>query len=73
MSDAVATDWTKHEQAKNQIEYNVLNKRHEEISAYIEMCIERGMSNYFISGLEVAANMVLFGPPQREESTEVTL
>jgi hypothetical protein len=65
--------WAQVGQMKIEIESALRNKISEEISAYSQRCIDRGISNYFVSGLEVAANIAMFGPPQAEKQQEVLL
>jgi hypothetical protein len=62
--------WSRMSQVRTEIESDIRNKISNEISAYSAFALERGISNYFISGLDVAANIVLFGPPQRERQQE---
>jgi hypothetical protein len=62
--------WSRMSQVRTEIESDIRNKISNEISAYSAFALERGISNYFISGLDVAANIALFGPPQRERQQE---
>lgn len=71
--DSWQTPWAQMGQIRLEIESELRNKIHREISAYSAMCIERGMSNYFISGLDVAANIAVFGPPQGDIQQEETV
>jgi hypothetical protein len=62
--------WSRMSQVRTEIESDIRNKISNEISAYSAFALERGISNYFISGLDVAANIALFGPPQKERQQE---
>ncbi len=62
--------WSQMSQIRTEIESELRNKISTEISAYSSIALERGISNYFISGLDVAANIALLGLPQREEKQE---
>ncbi len=62
--------WPQMGQVKTEIESALRVRISEEISAYSRHCIDRGLSNYFVSGLEVAANIAMFGPPQGEHKQE---
>lgn len=69
-AEAWQVPWSHMSQIRLEIESEIRNKISNEISAYSAMALERGISNYFISGLDVAANIALFGPPQRERQQE---
>lgn len=62
--------WSQMSQIRLEIESEIRSKINSEISAYSAIALERGISNYFISGLDVAANIALFGPPQKEKQQE---
>ena len=64
--------WSRMSQIRTEIESDIRNKISSEISAYSTIALERGISNYFISGLDVAANIALLGLPQRERKQEET-
>jgi hypothetical protein len=69
-AEAWQTPWSQMSQIRLEIESEIRNKISNEISAYSAMALERGISNYFISGLDVAANIALSGPPQEERQQE---
>jgi hypothetical protein len=69
-AEAWQMPWSQMSQIRLEIESDIRNKISNEISAYSEMALERGISNYFISGLDVAANIALSGPPQEERQQE---
>jgi hypothetical protein len=62
--------WSQMSQIRLEIESEIRSKISNEISAYSAFALERGISNYFISGLDVAANIALSGPPQEERQQE---
>jgi hypothetical protein len=62
---AYGINWSTYGQAKLEIESELRCKISKEISEYAEYCRERGMSTYFTSGLELAANMALFSAEER--------
>ena len=62
---AYGINWATYGQAKLEIESELRCKISKEISEYAEYCRERGMSTYFISGLELAADMALFSAEER--------
>jgi hypothetical protein len=62
--------WSQMSQVRIEIESELRNKISTEISAYSAIALERGISNYFISGLDVAANIAIFGMPQKEKQQE---
>jgi hypothetical protein len=62
--------WSQMSQVRIEIESELRNKISTEISAYSAIALERGISNYFISGLDVAANIALLGLPQRERKQD---
>lgn len=64
-------DWTTHEQTRSMIESEVRHKIMNEIRDYADMCKAKGMSTYFVSGLEVSASIAAFGKPTdvRQEET----
>jgi hypothetical protein len=64
--------WSQMSQIRLEIESEIRNKISSEISAYSAVALERGISNYFISGLDVAANIAIFGTPQKEKLQEDT-
>ena len=71
---AWGVDWSRYEQIKTEIESQIRIKIVEEIQDYSQMCIERGISNYFVSGLDVAAHIALVGKKNiGSEQTEVLL
>jgi hypothetical protein len=63
--------WAQMGQIQTEIESALRVKIAKEISEYSAHCIERGISNYFVSGLDVAANIALLGTPQGDPQTEV--
>jgi hypothetical protein len=63
-------DWSMHEQTRGLIESDVKGKITNDIQEYIELCKKRGMSSHFISGLEVAADIVYFGNKDRRKQEE---
>lgn len=69
-TDSWQMPWSQMGQIRLEIESDIRNKISNEISAYSAFALERGISNYFISGLDVAANIALFGSPQRERQQE---
>ena len=54
-------DWTTYSQAKLEIESELRGKIFREISEYSSFAQERGISNYLISGLDIAADIALHG------------
>jgi hypothetical protein len=62
--------WSQMSQIRLEIESEIRSKISNEISAYSAFALERGISNYFISGLDVAANIALSGPPREERQQE---
>jgi len=62
---AYGINWSTYGQAKLEIESELRCKISKEISEYAEYCRERGISTYFTSGLELAANMALFSTEER--------
>ena len=62
--------WSQMSQIRLEMESEIRSKINSEISAYSAIALERGISNYFISGLDVAANIALSGPPQEERQQE---
>jgi hypothetical protein len=44
-----------------------------EIRDYADMCKAKGMSTYFVSGLEVSASIAAFGRPVETARQEETL
>ena len=64
--------WSQMSQIRTEIESELRSKISSEISAYSAIALERGLSNYFISGLDVSANIALLGLPQRERKQEET-
>jgi hypothetical protein len=62
--------WSQMSQIRLEIESEIRSKISNEISAYSAFALERGVSNYFISGLDVAANIALSGPPREERQQE---
>jgi hypothetical protein len=69
-AEAWQTPWSQMSQIRLEIESEIRNKISSEISAYSAVALERGISNYFISGLDVAANIAIFGTPQKEKLQE---
>lgn len=69
-AEAWQIPWSQMSQIRLEIESEIRNKISNEISAYSAMALERGISNYFISGLDVAANIAIFGKPQKEKLRE---
>lgn len=66
-------NWATWEQTRSQVESDVKNKISSVISAYATMCRERGMSSYFVSGLEVAADIAARGEQPKPQGQEETL
>ena len=62
---AYGINWATYGQARLEIESELRCKISKEISEYAEYCRERGMSTYFTSGLELAADMALFSAEER--------
>ena len=62
--------WSQMSQIRLEIESEIRSKISNDISAYSAFALERGISNYFISGLDVAANIALSGPPREERQQE---
>jgi hypothetical protein len=69
-AEAWQMPWSQMSQIRLEIESDIRNKISNEISAYSAFALERGISNYFISGLDVAANIAIFGMPQKEKQQE---
>jgi hypothetical protein len=69
-AEAWQMPWSQMSQIRLEIESEIRSKISNEISAYSAFALERGISNYFISGLDVAANIALSGPPQEERQQE---
>lgn len=64
-------DWTTYSQAKLEIESELRGRIFREISEYSTFAQERGISNYLVSGLDIAADIALFGLNDRlKESKE---
>jgi hypothetical protein len=66
-------NWSTWEQTRGEVEYSVKHKISSEISAYAEHCRAKGLSTYFVSGLEVAANIALNGSQPKPNQDEETL
>jgi hypothetical protein len=71
-AEAWQMPWSQMSQIRLEIESEIRSKISNEISAYSAVALERGISNYFISGLDVAANIAIFGTPQKEKLQEDT-
>lgn len=71
-AEAWQVPWSHMSQIRLEIESEIRHKISNEISAYSAVALERGISNYFISGLDVAANIAIFGTPQKEKQQEDT-
>jgi hypothetical protein len=71
-AEAWQMPWSQMSQIRLEIESEIRSKISNEISAYSAIALERGISNYFISGLDVAANIAIFGMPQKEKLQEDT-
>jgi len=69
-AEAWQMPWSQMSQIRLEIESEIRSKISNEISAYSAFALERGISNYFISGLDVAANIALSGPPQEKRQQE---
>jgi hypothetical protein len=69
-AEAWQMPWSQMSQIRLEIESEIRSKISNEISAYSAFALERGISNYFISGLDVAANIALSGPPREERQQE---
>jgi hypothetical protein len=54
-------DWSTYNQVKLELTSAQREKTYKEINKVIEQSQERGLNNHFISGLELAANIALFG------------
>ena len=63
-------NWTVYSQMKLEAESEQRNKIVALIHEYSRMCTEQGISNYFISGLEVAAGIVARGDLPKPEPQE---
>ena len=63
-------DWTTYFQAKLEIESELRGKIFREISEYSAFAQERGISNYLISGLDIAADIALFGLNDRLKTSK---
>lgn len=63
-------DWTTYFQAKLEIESELRGKISREISEYSAFAQERGISNYLISGLDIAADIALFGLNDRTKTSK---
>jgi hypothetical protein len=53
------TTWSTYESIRSQSEYDTRNKIASELQEIIDRCLERGLNNHFISGLELAKGKVL--------------
>jgi hypothetical protein len=60
-------DWSRHSQLRLEIESEIRNKISEEIHIYSAFAQGRGLNNYFVSGLEVAADIALLGLNDRHK------
>jgi hypothetical protein len=65
-------DWTLIQQVKAEARYELQNGLYAKIHEYSAICQERGISNYFISGLEVAAGIVQRGDLPKPDDTGET-
>jgi hypothetical protein len=59
MSESSGINWSTSESIRSEADYNTRIKLAEEIQAVVDRCIERGINNHFISGLELAKGIVL--------------
>lgn len=59
MSQEPAVYWSNYEQHKQQTEYEVRHKIAGSIEAFINMGIQRGLSEHFIGGLELAYSIAM--------------
>ena len=69
MSESSGITWSTSESIRSEAEYNTRLKLASDIQAVIDRCIERGLNNHFISGLELARGTVL-GLTGRDSNTE---
>ena len=59
MTESSGLSWTTHEAIRSQSEYDTRHKVAEEIQSTIDRCLDRGLNNHFVSGLELAKGIVL--------------
>jgi hypothetical protein len=72
MSDEPAVYWSNYEQFREQASYDTRYKIADQVQETIDRCIERGLNNHFIAGLELAKGIVL-GLTKDGEETPVKL
>lgn len=71
MSESSGINWSTSEAIRSEAEYNTRLKIAEEIEAVVDRCIERGINNHFISGLELAKGVVLNLTKDKSDDTQL--
>jgi hypothetical protein len=71
MSESSGINWSTSESIRSEAEYNTRIKIAEEIQAVVDRCIDRGINNHFISGLELAKGVVLNLTKDKSEDTRL--
>lgn len=59
MGDDTAVRWSDYESFRSQVEYDTRHKIAEGLNSFISNSRARGLSNYFVSGIELAQGYVL--------------
>jgi len=63
-------NWTQHGQVRAETQYETRHQIGDDVQKVIDRCRERGISQHFIAGLELAQHIAIFGPSQPESSAE---
>lgn len=71
MSESSGINWNTSESIRSEAEYNTRIKIAEDIQAVVDRCIDRGINNHFISGLELAKGVALNLTEDVSESTRL--
>jgi hypothetical protein len=64
------TNWTQLGQVRAEAQYETRHLIGEDIQKIIDRCRERGISQHFIAGLELAQHTAVFGPTTPEHTSE---
>jgi hypothetical protein len=59
MTESSGITWSTHESIRSQSEYDTRHKVAGEIQSTIDRCLDRGLNNHFIAGLELAKGIAL--------------